>query len=95
MKKITTTVYTYDDKDRKNGEVVTEETDFENGIVGVCDGDCENCEDPMLCEDTIELSPVLESTVEFDLLDTISKAFAMIALGFSAATAIKLWKKVR
>ena len=95
MKKITTTVYTYDDKDRKNGEVVTEETDFENGIVGVCDGDCENCEDPTLCEDTIELSPVLEGTIEISLLDVINKVLAMIGLGFSAATAIRLWKKTR
>ena len=93
MKKKTITTY-FNDDGSKVSETTTE-TEYDDGVIGVCDGDCESCDDPTLCEDTIEYSPVLESTVEFDLLDTISKAFAMIALGFSAATAIKLWKKVR
>lgn len=93
MKKKTITTY-FNDDGSKVSETTTE-TECNDGIIGVCDGDCVNCEDPSLCDDSMDIGELLDGEREVDLYEVIAKALSLTALFFSAATAIKAWKKIR
>lgn len=104
MKKITTTIIDYDDKTGEKIGASTTENTFtdeeweainEDGFLGACDGDCENCEDSSLCEDSIDADDLSVDEIEIDLYDLVAKTLSLTALFFSAATVFKAWKKVR
>lgn len=99
MKKIKTTTKIYDDETGKILAYSESEEDIgDDEFIGCCDGDCENCDDDSFCEDSIEYDPahnVIVKEIDVNLYDMISKTLSMIALGFSAAAAIRAWKKVR
>lgn len=84
--------------------------ELDDESVSGCDDECEDCDMHDVCSDdestdddyedgeydgVDDEAPVIYGEITIDPYKLISKTLSLIALGFSAATAIKLWKKVR